>query len=49
MEWSLTKNRALRGSSPWDSVVYEFEPGFKNIPAAKAKAISDAASATNSF
>ena len=49
MAWSLTKNRALRGSSPWDSVVYEFSPGFQNIPPAKAKAVSDAAAATNSF
>jgi hypothetical protein len=49
MAWSLTKNRALRGSSPWDSVVYEFAPGFENIPQAKAKAISDAAASTAAF
>lgn len=37
-EWSLTPNRALRGATPWDAVVFKFAPGFENLPEPKDKA-----------
>ena len=49
MEWTLTPNRALRGSSAWDSVVHEFEPGFDNIPESTSKTVSAASGATNPY
>lgn len=36
-EWSLTPNRALRGATPWDAVVFKFAPGFENLPEPKDK------------
>jgi hypothetical protein len=36
-EWSLTPNRALRGATPWDAVVFKFAPGFDNLPEPKDK------------
>jgi hypothetical protein len=42
-EWSLTPNRALRGATPWDAVVFKFAPGFENLPAPKDQAKVEAA------
>lgn len=42
-EWSLTPNRALRGATPWDAVVFKFAPGFENLPEPKDQAKVEAA------
>lgn len=42
-EWSLTPNRALRGATPWDAIVFKFAPGFENLPEPKDKNKVDAA------
>lgn len=49
MTWSLTPNRSIRGAAPWDPVVYQFEPGFDNLPLPKSKDVQNAASATNPY
>lgn len=46
MDWSLTPNRSIRGSSPWDPVVTKFWPGFDNLPLPASEEVGAAAAAS---
>ena len=49
MEWSLTPNRAIRGPSPYDSVVQKYLPGFENLPLPESEEVGEASSTSKPF
>jgi hypothetical protein len=48
-EESLRPNRSIRGATPWDAVVFRYDPGFTNLPAPKSNAVRDAASSVKPY
>ena len=49
MDWSLTPNRSIRGSSPWDPVVMKFWPGFDNLPLPESEEVGEAAATSKLY
>jgi hypothetical protein len=48
-EEALEPNQSIRGATPWDAVVFKFDPGFDHLAAPKSRAVGAAASATNPY
>lgn len=49
MDWSLSPNRSIRGSSPWDPVVTKFLPGFDNLPLPESEEVMEASATSLPF